>query len=502
MNSFYLKSAIVRDGFFGGPLWEWLPEVGTPQPKEGWELLPPEFSIWRDEVAYVVKTPWEDLSEVLFERWNEMTEGTADNCFDKEECRRGWSKGTLDGADVTIRAMLEFWHDGVWGEEMQFEEWAKRMEVSRLIKSLQAEWDTYRTHKRWYILIPHNAAPMVASLTFLLSRLNSDKAYYLTFGPTTILSAATVERLMEADAFAGLSLVGAEEDEKSSIFEKIKTSLGLGTGLFTVNDRDDTQSWLDTVLQAAAKRRNIIINPNIARHFSDVAPQWTHISPENHCDIILGFHNLSPADYQYTLKHLRPGPAPEWPLFTFDLWKKLDGFPTWEGMYDMYYGRGSWDNVGPTSQNKTRLISGYWGLEYAEYDDGSWSIIHEDISNDCQEICYQGGISPEPHPTWEDTRGKQRRCLAYKSEVLGLDGEVLESMYGKDGLGRYGEGWSGLTKCTFAPWKVVGEKAAKWSMVNDDGGMEGQGEWKECPELDGRQFVEPRLFADGRRGAG
>ena len=73
MNTFYVKSVIVRDGFFGGPMWKWLPELGTQQPKEGWVLLPPELPIWRDEMAYVVKTPWEELPEVLFERWNVMT---------------------------------------------------------------------------------------------------------------------------------------------------------------------------------------------------------------------------------------------------------------------------------------------------------------------------------------------------------------------------------------------------------------------------------------------
>lgn len=501
MNTFYVKSAIVRDGFFGGPMWRWLPELGTPQPKEGWELLSPEFPIWRDEIVYVLKTPWEEPLEVLFERWKSITESTADECFDKE-CGKGWPKGTLDGANATMRAILEVWHDGVWGKGMAFEEWAKRMEVLRSIKFLQDEWDIYRTHKRWYIIIQYNAAPMVSSLTFLLSRLNFEKAYYLTFGQTTILSAATVERLMETHAFAGLSIVNNEKVE-SSKFEKIKTSLGLGTGLLNVSNKEETQSWPDAVLQAAAKRRNIIINPNLAHHFSNVPPQWTHISPKNHCDIIIGFHNLSPSDYQYTLKHLGPEPAPAWPLLTFDLWEKLGGFPTWEGMYtDNYYGRASWDNVGPTSQNKTRLIHEYWGQEYAEYDDGSWSIIHEDISNDCQEICYKGGIAPEPHPAWENTRGKEKRCLAYKSEVLGFDGEVLESLYGKDGMGSYGEGWSGLTKCTFAPWKVVGERAAKWSMVNYGGGVEGEREWKKCPELDGRQFVEPRLFGNGRSGSG
>lgn len=483
-------------------MWEWLPEVGTPQPQEGWELLPPEFPIWGKEIAYVVKTPWEEPQEVVFERWNMMMEGMGDRCVDKEECRKEWPIGTLEGADATMRAMLEVSYDGVWGKGMEYKEWVKRMEVLILIKFLQRKWDTYRTHKKWYVIIPYNTAPMVSSLTFLLARLNFEKAYYLTFGSTTILSAATVERLMETAAFAGLSLINNEE-AKSSKFEKIKTLLGLATGLLSVSQKDETQSWPDAVLQAAAKRRNIIINPNLAHHFSNVAPQWTRISPENHCGILFGFHNLSPEDYQYTLQHLRPEPAPAWPLLKFDLWEKLEGFPTWEGMYAYnYYGRASWDNVGPTSQNRTRLIYEYWGTEYSEYDDGSWSIIHEDLSNDCQEICYQGGIAPEPHPAWEDTRGKERRCLSYKSEVLGLDGEVLESMYGKNGMGRYGEGWSGLMKCTFAPWKVVGEKAAKWSMVNDDGGVEGEKEWKECPELDGRQFVEPRLFRNGRSGPG
>ena len=66
-------------------------------------------------------------------------EDTADRCFDKEQCRREWQKGMLDGADGTMRAMLEVWHDGVWGKGMEFEEWAKRMEILRLIKSLQTE---------------------------------------------------------------------------------------------------------------------------------------------------------------------------------------------------------------------------------------------------------------------------------------------------------------------------------------------------------------------------
>ena len=75
----------------------------------------------------------------------------------------------------------------------------------------------------------------------------------------------------------------------------------------------------------------------------------------------------------------------------------------------MYYGRELWINVAPKSHNETQLIFEYMGLEYAEYDDGSSSIIHEDISNDCQEICYQGGIAPERHSAWEYTRRKEKR---------------------------------------------------------------------------------------------
>ena len=71
------------------------------------------------------------------------------------------------------------------------------------------------------------------------SRLNFEKAYYLTFGPTSILSAAAVERLMETHAFAGFFLDNSEEVE-SSKFEKIKTSLGLGTGLLIVSNKEDT----------------------------------------------------------------------------------------------------------------------------------------------------------------------------------------------------------------------------------------------------------------------
>lgn len=49
---------------------------------------------------------------------------------------------------------------------------------------------------------------------------------------------------------------------------------------------------------------------------------------------------------------------------------------------------------------------------------------------------------------------------------------------------------------------MCGSYITEWTMVNDDGGVDGEMEWKECPELDRRQFVEPRLFGNGRSGAG
>ena len=134
------------------------------------------------------------------------------------------------------------------------------------------------------------------------------------------------------------------EDEKSSTLNKIKTSVVLVTVLLLAKDKDGTQSWPDTILQAAAKRREIIINPNRPPLQQRLSSMDTH-PPKNYCDIHLGIHNLSRAGYQYTLKDLRLKPAPAGPLLTFDLWERLDGFPTWEGMYEMYYGRGSWDNV-------------------------------------------------------------------------------------------------------------------------------------------------------------
>ena len=130
----------------------------------------------------------------------------------------------------------------------------------RLSIFLQAEWDTYRTHKRQYVIILYNATIMVSSLTFLLARVNSENPFYPTFGPTAILSAATVEWLMETSTFATLSLVDSEEVEASK-FEKVKTLLGLGTGVLLVNDKGDSQSWPDSVRQAAAKRRNILTSP-------------------------------------------------------------------------------------------------------------------------------------------------------------------------------------------------------------------------------------------------
>lgn len=53
----------------------------------------------------------------------------------------------------------------------------------------------------------------------------------------------------------------------------------------------------------------------------------------------------------------------------------------------------------------------------------------------------------------------------------------------------------GLTKCTFAPWRVVGEESQfVWSMVHDLGSGD---EWRGCEELDARQLVGPRIFPKG-----
>lgn len=216
---------------------------------------------------------------------------------------------------------------------------------------------------------------------------------------------------METDAFQGLSLIESPADKVTpSLIQRVKQTLGLGTGKLVVTTQGTAPAFPEAVLRAAAKRRNILIHTSLSHLWPSIEPQWLPISPATQCQVLLGFDHISRASGYIALKKDRE-PVPSWPLQVEDVWAVLDGFPSWADEYGqndgaVYYGR-AWDNVGPTSSNKTRLVYEYWGHEYAEYDDGSWSIILEDISNDCQEICYEGGIG-EP---W----GTTPKCLAYKT---------------------------------------------------------------------------------------
>ena len=243
------------------------------------------------------------------------------------------------------------------------------------------------------------------------------------------------------------------------------------------------------ILEAAARRRNIPKTTSLQHLYPSTSAEYLHISPANHCQVLLGFNHWTKAS-GYIATKKKEEALPSWPLQVQDVWTELNGFPSWEGMYGEegtdgwnYFGRGGWDNVGPTSSNMTRQVFDYWGEEYAEYDDGSWSVVLEEVSNECQEICYEGGLS-EP-------LGTRPRCLAYKSETLMRNGEVARTDL------EYREKWSGLTKCTFVPWKVVGEKSeVARSMVNDME-FEQNGGWRQCEDLDARQLVGPRIFAPG-----